>query len=320
MTLPVSNNRVSMTFSNSGDVYRNGLKMVGDAMVVSGGAHANYSNGFSMDANGAVRVNLTNTPVTTTNSNGLPFDSTGKLVVNEATVVNYSNGVPFDINGAVSCLVVTTAYGYNMVASGDYFSTPNAVANQITGNLSLITEIALTSYTPAAVETLIAKDSVSAGGRSYALNVQTTGNPRLNYSLDGSTVISVTSSAALPFAANTRIHLGVEREASTGKVRFYTSTDGSVTWTQLGTEQTGASGNIYAGNAIVQFGNLSSLSYALNGKVYDSEAYAGLAITSPTTAVMKFDFDPGEWVSGTTWTSSETGEVWTINGNAKVQP
>lgn len=320
MSLPVSNNRVIVTFKNTGDIYSSGLKMNGDAMVVSNGAHANYSNGLSVDANGGVRVNLTNVPVTTTTSGGLPFDSTGRMVINEASVVNYSNGVPFDINGAVSALVVTTAYGYDMVASGDYFSTPNAVANQITGNLSLVVEVALNDYTPAVIETLVAKDSVSAGGRSYAFNLQTDGKLRLNYSLTGSAIISVTASTPLTLANNTRCHLAVEREASTGKVRFYQSLDGSVTWTQIGTEQTGTSGNIFAGNAVVQFGNLSSLSYALNGKIYDSEGYAGLQITSPTTSVMKYDFDPGEWVSGTTWTSSETGEVWTINGNAKVQP
>jgi hypothetical protein len=157
---------------------------------------------------------------------------------------------------------------------------------------------------------------VSAGGRSYALNIQTSGAPRFNYSLDGSTIISITADAIPAFTDGIRNHIAVERTAATGKVRFYTSPDHN-TWTQLGTEQTGTSGNIFAGNAVVQFGNLSSLAYDLKGKIYDSEAYAGLYI-SGTGAVMRYDFDPEDWVSGSTFTSGETGEVWTLNGNVLI--
>lgn len=208
-----------------------------------------------------------------------------------------------------------SAYGYNFAASGDYFSTPSAVANQVTGDLTLVVESALTAWTPAATEVLIAKDSVSAGGRSYSLSIQTSGFPRLNVSLDGSTIVSATANAKPPFTDGKRGHLGVERVAATGVVTFYYSYD-MITWVQLGTPQSTTAGNIFAGNAVVQFGNLASLSYALNGKIYDSEIYAGLAISG--TGVLKVDFDPSDWTSGTTWTSSDTGEVWTINGNALV--
>lgn len=208
-------------------------------------------------------------------------------------------------------------YGYNMTASGDYFSTPNAVANQITGNITLIIESSLNDWTPASVETLVAKDNLGVGGRSYAVNIQTSGNPRLNYSLDGTAIVSVTASAPMPIADGISMHLAVERESATGKVRFYTSKD-HVEWTQLGTEQTGTSGTIFAGSADLQFGNLAASSYALNGKVYASEIFTGLAISSPAGAVLKVDFDPLQWTSGATWTSTKTGEVWTINGNALI--
>lgn len=209
-----------------------------------------------------------------------------------------------------------SAYGYNIVSNGDYFSTPSATANQITGDITLVVEAALDDWAPSAVNVLVAKDSVSAGGRSYALNIQTSGAPRFNYSLDGNTIVSITADAVPAFTNGIRNHIAVERTAATGKVRFYTSPD-HITWTQLGTEQTGTSGNIFAGNAVVQFGNLSSLAYDLKGKIYDSEAYAGLYI-SGTGAVMRYDFDPEDWVSGSTFTGSETGEVWTLNGNVLI--
>lgn len=207
-----------------------------------------------------------------------------------------------------------SAYAGGFTASGDYFSTPDSVANSITGDITLIVEAALDDWTPSAVNVLVAKDSVSAGGRSYALNIQTSGAPRFNFSLDGSTIISVTADAIPAFTDGIRSHIAVERTADTGKVRFYTSPD-HITWTLLGTEQTAATGNIFDGNAVVQFGNLASLAYDLKGKIYDSEGYAGLAI-SRTDAVLKFDFDPEDSTGGSSWTSSETGEVWTANGGA----
>jgi hypothetical protein len=50
----------------------------------------------------------------------------------------------------------------------------------------------------------------------------------------------------------------------------------------------------------------------LAGKIFKAEIRNGI---DGTLAV---DFDPTDWSSGSTWTSSETGEVWTKNGNAYV--
>ena len=219
-----------------------------------------------------------------------------------------------DVGGYIP--VMTDSYGYNMSTAGDYFSTPDSVANSITGDITLIVEAALTDWTPSVVNVLVSKDGVTVN-RSYSLTVQPNGAIRFNYSLLGLTFVSITSSVIPSFIDGKKYHVAVEREASTGKVRFYTSKD-HITWSQLGIEQTGAVGNIYDGIAQVEFGNLASLSYALVGKIYDSEAYAGLAITIPASAVMKYDFDPSDWMSGTTFTSKETGEVWTINGNSLI--
>ena len=212
--------------------------------------------------------------------------------------------------------VMTDAYGYNMSVAGDSFTTPDSVNNSITGNITLVVEAMLTDWTPAAVNVLVSKDGVTLN-RSYSFTVQLDGKLRFNYSLDGLTIVQITSSVAPSFIDGKKYHVAVERESSTGKVRFYTSND-HVKWTQLGTEQTGTAGNISNGTAPVEFGNLAALSYALVGRIYESEGFAGLAITSPATAVIKYDFDPSDWVSGTTFTSKRTGEVWTLNGNALI--
>lgn len=232
--------------------------------------------------------------------------------------VYYDNSLtkPWSTDAEGYIPVAPDAYGYNMTSSGDYFSTPSATANQITGDITIIVEAALTDWTPSSVEVLLAKDGVSSN-RSYQFNVQTSGVIRLNYSLTGSTIISVTSSTAPSFTNGKKYHVAVERESATGKVRFYTSND-HITWTQLGTEQTGTSGTLYSGTAPVQFGNLASSSFALTGKIFESEIFTGLAISDPGSSVMKVNFDPFNWTSGSTFTSVQTGEVWTLNGSALI--
>jgi len=210
-----------------------------------------------------------------------------------------------------------SSYGGNMVAAGDYFSTPDSVANSITGDISIVVDAALDDWTPAVGNCLVAKDGVSAGTRSYQFAVRTDGKLQFSFSTAGTTLVTVVSTVAPSFANGNRYHVAVERESATGKVRFYTGTD-HASLALLGTEVTAATGNIYDSTSRLEFGNLSGLAYELVGKIFDSELYSGLAISNPSTAVMKVDFDPTDWTSGSTWVAEETGETWTINGNAKV--
>ena len=210
-----------------------------------------------------------------------------------------------------------SSYGYNMTAAGDYFSTPDSVANSITGNISFIVDVALTDWTPNVGNCLVAKDGVSGGTRSYQFAVRTDGKLQLAVSSNGSTLITAVSTVAPSFINGNRYHVAVERESATGKVRFYTGTN-HMNMALLGDEVTATSGNIYDSTSRVEFGNLSSLAFELVGNIYDSEIYSGLAISDKTNAIMKVDFDPTDWTTGSTWVSEDTGETWTLNGNAKV--
>ena len=227
------------------------------------------------------------------------------------------------INGAITQIPTVSInssnskFAYGCAAAGDYFSTPSSTANRITGNLSLLVQVSMDTWTPATTtQCLVVKDGVSAGTRSWAFTVPTTGVLRLNVSFDGSTITSYDSTVATGFANGTVHYVGVQRESSTGIIRFYTSENGT-TFTQLGSNVVGTAGALFdATTQPVQFGNLSSLSFALDGKIYDSHVYSGLNFTGTSTMVM--DFDPSNWTSGTTFTGLETGEVWTLNGNAKI--
>ena len=210
-----------------------------------------------------------------------------------------------------------SSYGGNMVAAGDYFSTPDSVANSITGDISIIVDAALDDWTPAVGNCLVAKDGVSGGTRSYQFAVRTDGKLQFAFSTTGTALIVAVSTVAPSFTNGNRYHLAVERESATGKVRFYTGTN-HMNMTLLGDEVTTTAGNIYDSTSRLEFGNLSTLSYELVGKIFDSELYSGLAVSDTSNAVMKVDFDPADWTTGSTWVSEDTGETWTINGNARV--
>ena len=55
-----------------------------------------------------------------------------------------------------------------------------------------------------------------------------------------------------------------------------------------------------------------SVGISLEGRVYSTQVYNGIDGT------LVVDFDAGDYESGSTWDSSETGETWTINGNASI--
>lgn len=290
-------------------VYRvSWLKTNAPASASNGLAQYAANSGKSFDVTGYMLEDVTGQSVQTASEYvSSTENSTGALGVKYFTTM--PDGItPINSN--------TAKFAYNCLATGDNFSTPDAPANRITGNITLAAWVAPTSWTPATVQTVVSKDSVSAGGRSYALNIQpTTGTLRLNVSLDGSTILQYTSTVGTGFAAGTKHAIGVERESATGLVRFYVSED-KLTWTQLGATVAGTAGAIFAGNAPVQFGSLASTGLLFDGRMYDSEIFNGLAITDG--GVVSVDFDPSNWTTGTTWTAIDSGEVWTINGNARV--
>lgn len=103
MSLPIEDNKVALTFTNAGNVYRDGLKLNGNDAVASTGAHANYSNGFSMDSIGGLRIAGANSgaPAGSTYSNGYLLDGTGALLISTGDVATWANGVPRDVYGVV---------------------------------------------------------------------------------------------------------------------------------------------------------------------------------------------------------------------------
>jgi len=196
--------------------------------------------------------------------------------------------------------------------AGSYFSTPDSVVNQITGDIDVRVKAVAADWTPTTDKIVVAKDN-GAAQRDVILFLRGS-SARLEFwtSANGSAFRVAAATAAIPFADGTVGWVRATRQASTGNTNFYTSQDG-VTWTQLGTaDVTTTVGAINAGSASVTVGILGDLtSGPFNGKIYRAQIYNGI---NGTLAV---DFNPSSYKGANRWLS-DTGEIWTINGSASV--
>jgi hypothetical protein len=204
-------------------------------------------------------------------------------------------------------------YGKLTGVAGTYFSTPDSVANSITGDIDIRAEIAPTDWTPAAVYAIVSKDAQVATSRSYLLYLNADGTLHFAFSADGTAnTADVASTAATGFTDGSTRWVRATRVAASGNVNFYTSTDGA-SWTLLGAADVGTTaGAMFNSTTAVEIGRRNALLYS--GNIYRAQIYNGI---DGTLAV---DFNPADYTHGTTWTSSTTEEVYTMNGNAAVWP
>lgn len=197
---------------------------------------------------------------------------------------------------------------------GSYVSTPTNASNQITGNIDLRALIAPTSWSSGINQAVISKFNI--GAISYELLIGF-GFIAFNCSSDGSTLGNAsTNPATTGFSANFQSWIRATAQFSGGNatVNFYTSSDG-INWTQLGTTKTiTGTGSLFAGTAEVEIGSIDAgVISNFTGKIYRAQIYNGI---SGTLAV---DFNPDNAATGaTSFTSSTTGEVYTLHGGTTI--
>lgn len=189
-------------------------------------------------------------------------------------------------------------YYYGSGVSGNYVSTPNASANQITGDIEIIAKINYINN--ATFQWIVTK--ISTGTTiSYSFAIDNSNSLRADFG--ATNVISTVS-----IGASYNGFVKMTRSTSSGDVKFYTSSDG-ITYTQLGTTRTTTSGNLTTGSGVVNLGTITGTALNYQGKIYR----ATIANSIGGTPVV--DFNPATYnasTSQTQWTST-TGEVWTIN-------
>lgn len=206
-----------------------------------------------------------------------------------------------------------TNYIYSPGASNNFLSVPDEAALDITGDIDIRVQVALDSWTPAAINTLLAKFN-TAGAYSYRLFVnQTNGYLYLDWSTDGTVYVTSTSTVAVSAAAGAvkwvRATLDVDNGAAGNTTTFYTSDDG-VTWTQLGnTVVKAGTTSIFSGASNLYICDKGSATgQNLAGKVYRAQVYNGI------NGTLALDVDTSVITSSAQTTFlAKTGQTVTVN-------
>lgn len=221
-------------------------------------------------------------------------DDTGRAIV---TVVGSS---------AVASIQALTLDG-----TGDWGSTVDNAALDITGDIDIMADIIATDWTPSTMQGIVEK-WLTASNLSYALALDTAGKLRFRITTSGviGTLVEGVSSVAVGAADGSRLSVRARRVGTT--VTFYTSTDtdlSTATWSTLGTTAT-VSGTIFSGTSALTIGSNGS-GAALNGKVFSAlvKNSAGTTVAYPIYSVQP---------AGTTSFADAPGRTWTLVDNASI--
>jgi hypothetical protein len=205
-----------------------------------------------------------------------------------------------------------TNYVWLSGVAGNYFNTPNALANQITGDIDIIAYIKYRDN--ANYQYIVSKQSGNGVNFSFEFIWSGIGsNNRLEfYTGNAGGIVSMFDTyTSIAFTGWVR----VTRIASTGAYSFYRSLDapttaiGSINWT-LNSSGTSTISNINNVNATLNVGqNGFGSALPFIGSIYRA------TISNSIGGAPVVDFNPNSYNAATsqsTWTSS-TGEVWTRN-------
>jgi hypothetical protein len=223
-----------------------------------------------------------------------------------------ATSIPVDTLGAAFC-----AGSGN---PGSYFSTPDSVADSITGDIDIRAYVAANwGNLNSGVGAIVAKQT-DATHRSYWLALSN-GNIQVMDSPDGSTQDFANGTPTLPAYGYRWVRGTIDIDDGSGHqvATLYTSTDynpanlSSGTWTSLGSTNISANiASIFDGTQVLEVGaTFVGTANILGGAVRRLQLLSGIGGT------LKVDFNPTDWTSGSTWTSSATGEVWTVHGASR---
>jgi hypothetical protein len=233
-------------------------------------------------------------------------------------LTSQSTGLPVQRGGLTIPATAKTTRLRLPDVSGAYASTANHASLQFTGDFSLRIGLDLRSWTDG-FQQLVTRYG-AAGAVSYALNVDGSGIPRVQWSADGTNVLTAPASQSLAGVSRKlwlRGDLDVDNGASGRTATFYTGPTRSGPWTALGSPvvQAGTT-SVFAGpsGSALEIGSRGGGTTQLaRGAIYGAEVInsAGVTVASP-------DFTT-QTVGGTSFADS-TGKTWSVNGTAQLVP
>lgn len=164
-------------------------------------------------------------------------------------------------------------------ASSSTLTLADADVGNFTTDLDVCCHVALDDWTPAANNCLVAHFGGSPN-RSFRFYIPANGKPILEWSNDGTTLVSGQATVAPTVSDGSgtwlRATLDVDNGAGGYDLKFYTSSDGA-TWTQLGTTVTGVgTTSVYNANAVWELGGRGSTTEVMSGKFYEVNIRDGI--------------------------------------------
>lgn len=202
---------------------------------------------------------------------------------------------------------------FSPVVAGNYASSPNAAALDITGDLSMWGKVRSSDYTSGATQYIGGKYTTTGEQRSYNFHINSTGflGIALSSAGTGATATSATSTAALPVSDATDVYVGVTRRDSDNRIQFWYSTDGT-TYTQLGTDVTHTTTDIFSSSAVMTVGAVSDVGH-FNGSIYRFSIWNGIRdFNAGTGGTLVFDANFEAQATGTTSFTESSSNAATV--------
>lgn len=199
-----------------------------------------------------------------------------------------------------------------------FASTPNVATFNLSSGFSINVKCRTPLFSAGIAQFLVGKWNTTGNQRSWSFRISSTGFPVLLTSNDGTTIVTTTSTAALPTTLqNTDVWLSASFNPTNGSNRvanFRYSVDG-VNWTTLGTTVTSTTTTIFTSTATPSAGAQADAGVPYFGWIYRFNLYSDLAWT---TLVDTVDFTSN--ASGTTSFTDGSGFVWTLTAPATMTP
>lgn len=203
--------------------------------------------------------------------------------------------------------------------SGNYASTPDAAALDVTGEIDLVLRVGLIDWTPAFISVLASKWGATNADKAYILYVNTSGTLVFAF-YDGSAERTATSAA--PSLTDATTYWIRCRRTTDGVVRFYQAADQSSvpsSWTQIGSDVAGTAGSLQATTSTLMVGRNGDAAnpFPCTGDFFRCQVWSGNS-TSGGTVVFDADFTAQSTLATSFTESSSNAATVTINSTSGV--
>ncbi len=247
---------------------------------------------------------------------------TGNITYPPQTIIAWPASVTNTVGGLVGS-GQNNGYVALPGLAGNYASSPDAAPVRITGNITVDVQVAMPSWSAPAVGAVFASKYGTAGSISWSFqSVVTTGKLALVASVDGTTLLTFTSSvgAGTVFAAGATGWVRASLNLTNGSnsvCQFFTSPDGA-TWTQLGTNVSLAiMASLFNTTADVEIGaRVGGTLLPMQASFYRTRIFNSALGSGSGTPVFDANFTTKAFGANTFTESSTNAATVTINGAA----